>query len=198
MPTALVIPAKSFRDAKSRLAPHLNVERRAALAQAWLLRGLEAGRDAGLHPLYVVTDGADVARAAEQVGARVVADPGGGALARVVDAGLARALDDGASSAIVLMGDLPHVATDDLRALRDAIANDALVIAPDEARLGTNALGVPLPLAAGTRFGRDDSFVAHQALASELGLRCRVVERRGLALDVDGAAQLARAGPAEP
>lgn len=173
-----VLPVKSFQRAKSRLAPSLSPDRRRALARAMFLHVGDVVA-AHVEGVLVATDGDDVAMLAAGLGFDVVRDEGPRPLAEVVD----RALDSltgRASSALVLMSDLPNLSAEDVGAMLGAPA-----IAPDRAGLGTNALHVGV--AARTSFGHDDSFQRH------LGrLTLVVVRRPGLAHDVDHPEDLRR------
>ena len=107
-----------------------------------------------------------------------------------LNAGLAQARDealrDGVEVLAVLHGDLPDLAPADVTALLVAVSGlgPAVAIAPDAAARGTNGLALAPPDAIGFQFGRD-SFAAHLAAAGRSGARLSVVERPGLAFDVD-------------
>jgi 2-phospho-L-lactate guanylyltransferase len=136
-----VITVIPFRAGKTRLPAALRTE----LALAMLGDVVEAALGAG--DARVVTasvDGADLAR---EVGATIVADPGGGQGAAVV-AGLAR-VD---APALVLNADLPLVSTDALRRL--AAAGPAFVAARDGT---TNALSVTAPRRFRPRYGAESA-----------------------------------------
>ena len=64
------------------------------------------------------------------------------------------------------------------------------MIAPDRAARGTNALLVAPPLALGPGFG-EESFARHRRLAERADLTLAIVERPGLALDLDTPADVA-------
>ncbi|WP_238147034.1 2-phospho-L-lactate guanylyltransferase [Rhizorhabdus dicambivorans] len=93
----------------------------------------------------------------------------------------------GATAILSLSSDLPYLEAADLRAMLEAPADVA--IATDEAGLGTNALLLRPALAIPYRYGAG-SLAAHRAAAEAAGLRVAVVERPGLARDVDIPADL--------
>ncbi|MDE3194365.1 MAG: hypothetical protein KGN00_11830, partial [Chloroflexota bacterium] len=95
----------------------------------------------------------------------------------------------------LLPADLAALRADDVAALLEAAEEADVVIAPDRRARGTNALVLRPPDALEPLFG-PDSFAAHREAASRAGLRVRVVERAGLALDLDEADDL-RAAVAE-
>ena len=72
-----------------------------------------------------------------------------------------------------------------------AAAPGSVAIAPDRHGLGTNALSLPLPAAAGFLFAfGDDSFARHRAEAERLGLAVEAVHNLRLERDVDLAEDL--------
>jgi 2-phospho-L-lactate guanylyltransferase len=98
---------------------------------------------------------------------------------------------EGADSLLIVPADLPLLSTSDLAALLDAAATAAVVIAPDGANNGTNALLLTPPCALDPSFG-EASFVRHRRLADDAGLAYVTVERAGLALDLDTPADVSR------
>lgn len=125
MSPVAIVPIRSFRLGKSRLAPHMSEDERHALARALADRVTEAAAAAGLSPLVVTSD-PEVAEWAAAAGLPVVPDPGGGLDAAcrsgVVAAGVRRW--------VVIHSDLPLIAADDLRTVADEMAAGRDVIAP--------------------------------------------------------------------
>ena len=147
--------------------------------------------------LQVVSDGADALECARALGAAALAQRGRG-LNRALAQARAAARGDGVETLLVLASDLPFLAEADIDALVAASAEPgALAVAPDRARRGTNALALPAAADFRFRFGAD-SAAAHTAEARRLALRPALVDRPGLAFDVDTpadhAAFLARGG----
>ncbi|MCC6213505.1 MAG: 2-phospho-L-lactate guanylyltransferase [Polyangiaceae bacterium] len=196
-PLWAVVPVKRFTRAKSRLAGALDPAARAALARRLADHVLDVLAAGTVDAALVVTDGADAAEWAAARGVAVVDDgpARGGPLGAIVDVGLAAAAARGGRAAIVLMSDLPRLVPDDVRALASALAPGRLVLAPDHQGTGTNALGLALPAAAPSCFGRADSAAGHRALAERHGLTLTVLDRGGLSDDLDDPADLARPGP---
>jgi 2-phospho-L-lactate guanylyltransferase len=109
-----------------------------------------------------------------------------------LDQARAEALDDDVDVLTVLHGDLPNLAPEDIDALVAALPTPrGVAIAPDRAGTGTNGLAQSPPDAIGFAFGAG-SLARHRAAADEAGVPVRVVERPGLAFDVDTPADLAR------
>lgn len=188
--TTVIIPAKSFARAKSRLQPALDGPSRAALARRLFEHVLDVARAVDGTDVLVVTDGDDVEATARPRGIRCVRDPGEPPLRLAVDLGLEVARSKGQGAALVLMADLPWVTEADVVALVSALDRADVVVGPDTRRLGTNALALRPGVSMPTAFGRDDSFREHLARAEALGLRAHVHESPSVAFDVDTPADL--------
>jgi 2-phospho-L-lactate guanylyltransferase len=188
-----IVPAKDFARAKSRMANQLTGDARSELARGMFAHVLTTLRLVpAIAQSLVITDSDDVAHFATTHGARVLRDPEPARdLAHVIDAALRHAQQAGADAALVLMGDLPQVSAEDLRAIVDALRECDVALAPDRRNAHTNALALRLGRAFATRFGHAQSLAEHRAQAQALGLRVNLVTRPGLALDVDDAADLA-------
>ena len=133
--TAVVVPFRG-PGAKRRLAP-MGEEERAELALAMLADVLAVCLEVG--ETTVVTSDESAAELAEELGARVLADPGAGQGAAV-----ASALDDDDGLTLVVNADLPCATPDDLRRLEQAVTAGGLALV--EAEDGTtNALGLSTP-----------------------------------------------------
>lgn len=184
--TWCVIPVKGFARAKSRLASILAPDARASLAErmfshvAWL-----STDESRLYRTLIATDDEHVERLAHAAGADVLRDDGDELLGRIVDRAIEHVRQAGAARVVVLMSDLPLLRAGDLRAALDAWVDADVVMAPDRAHLGTNLLGLPLAGRSTTCFGRADSFAAHLEAARVLGARVAIIDRPGLAFDLD-------------
>ncbi|MCA9530999.1 MAG: 2-phospho-L-lactate guanylyltransferase [Myxococcales bacterium] len=196
-----LIPAKGFRDAKSRLAPSLDARARTALARRMLEHVLDAtARAATVDRVLVVTDAPEVERYATERGLDAVRDPPDArGLGVVVDAGLRALRTRGAGRAIVLMSDLPLATAEAIDTVVQALDRSDRVLVPDRAGLGTNALGLRLPprptaSAAGaaerTCFGHPDSARRHRDAAARDGAVLETLALDALAFDVDLPADL--------
>lgn len=172
--TVVLIPIRSFDDAKSRLAGALSVEDRRQLARAMAEVVVRAAL--GL-PVWIVTENAEVTEWAPTVDALAVAVDRTG-LTSSVSTATQVASDHGFARAIIAHSDLPYAV--DLT----IVDGPGLAIAPDRRRDGSNVLSVPT--GAGFRFAYGPgSFHAHLAEADRLGLSVDVVDIPGLAWDVD-------------
>ena len=173
---AVVVPIKSFRLAKGRLAQVLSEAEREQLARANASRVAHAAAGCAL---FVVCDDEAVADWAAGFKARVVhaSEPGLNAAAH---AGRRAAADAGAARVIVVHSDLPLAEA--LRPLADIVAD--VVVVPDRHHDGTNALVVPARGDFDFCYG-PGSAALHEAQAAYRGLTCAVVTRTDLALDLD-------------
>ncbi|GAB3444941.1 hypothetical protein GCM10027517_25270 [Phycicoccus ginsengisoli] len=136
-PWRLVVPVKGGPAAKTRLHPPGGVDR-AALATALAtdcLAACVAGMPRGT--VHVVTADAHVGAIAAGLGAVVVPDPGGG-LDAAARAGRDAALAADPSAAVgVLLGDLPCLRPEDLRAALSSASHHPRAVVPDADGAGT-------------------------------------------------------------
>jgi 2-phospho-L-lactate guanylyltransferase len=172
---AILVPVKSFRQAKHRLSPVLSDERREFLAR----RLAEVVLDVhGSEDIFVVCDDGAVADWASSSGAFVLWTPDLG-LSGAVETGVAYLAQKGFDLAVVTHADLPMMTS-----LREFGTEGAVTLAPDRVLDGTNVAAVPAR--AGFRFAYGaHSFVRHCAEAARLGLPLHTVYDSRLASDVD-------------
>lgn len=192
MSELIVVPHRGLEAAKTRLAPILSPDERVALSRRLLQRVLGAigGRGDRCRALVISPDPA-LAEVVEPAGARLLVQRGMGLNAGLEQA-RALALSEGVELLAVLHGDLPNLESDDISALVGAVQLPAgVAIAPDRRWSGTNGLAMRPADAVAFRFG-PGSFEAHQQAATAAGLPVTVVERPGLAFDLDTPADLER------
>ena len=179
-PVAVLVPVKSFGEAKLRLAPALDPAHRAELARVMATHVVQS---AAPLPTAVVCDDADVAAWARDLGALVVWEPERG-LNRAVEAGVARLATAGARRVVVAHADLAHAGR------LEWVAHFAgVTLVPDHRDNGTNVVCVPGDAAFTFSYG-PGSFARHAAEAHRLGLPLRVVRDASLSHDVDDPADL--------
>jgi 2-phospho-L-lactate/phosphoenolpyruvate guanylyltransferase len=188
-----VVPVKDLRGTKSRLAPVLDPGARAGLTLYMMGRVVGAIREAGIEDVCVVSPDRMVLEEAKRRGATPLIQESRG-LNPALEEGRRRAMGLGASKLLVLPADLPLLDAEDVLAvLREAGGEPTVVIAPDGARSGTNALLIQPPDVLPFAFGTG-SFEAHLGAARRRGLDVRVCERSHLAFDLDTAGDLAHLG----
>jgi 2-phospho-L-lactate/phosphoenolpyruvate guanylyltransferase len=180
-PVAVLLPVKSFSEAKLRLAPALPPAARRALARDMATHVLAC---AGHLPVAVVCDDVEVAAWAREHHALVVWEPERG-LNRAVEAGVERLASEGVERVIVAHADLAFAS--ELEWVADFAG---VTLVPDQRDNGTNVVGVPARSGFAFSYG-PGSFARHQVETRRLGLPLRVVRAPDLARDVDLPSDLA-------
>lgn len=172
-----IVPFNFGRPCKTRLAPLLSEEERAALALAMAAHVVEVlAATPGIEAIMLV---APVDPALAPAAWRA---DGGRGLNGEMDAARA-AIAPG--PVLFVHADLPLLAPGDVRALLDAAEARGCAIAPDREGRGTNALALGDGRAFAPAFGAG-SLKAHRRLLPDAPL----VERDGLSCDIDDAASL--------
>ncbi len=171
---AVVVPIRSFRLGKGRLAGAISEDERAALSRLMAGRVLEA---AAPLPIYVVSSDAEVCAFADERGATAIADPG--SLNSAARDGMAAAAAAGAVRVIIVHADIarptPFAWVGDF---------DGVTIVPDRHGGGTNVMSLPVGTDFEFLYG-DGSFARHVDEAKRCGLALRVVVDDALGWDVD-------------
>jgi 2-phospho-L-lactate guanylyltransferase len=174
VPEVFVIPIKSFRLGKQRLAGALDEDQRRDLGRRLAGHVASIVEAAGMLPLIVAGDD-EVAEWALGAGFPILTDPGLG-LDAAASAGVEWALQS-SSTWVVLHADLPHLTRHDALALGLRVRDGTEVIAPS-ADGGTSAIGAQREV----HFSYGPaSFHRHLARLTEP----LVVARGGLLLDID-------------
>lgn len=181
IPTAVVVPVKSFDLAKERLSDALDGRQRAELARTMAAGVVAAGRPL---PTFVVCGSNEVAAWAVSQGAGVIwlAKPG---LNRAVSFACKALAADGYQRVIIAHGDLPLATS-----LAWVADFDGVTIVPDRRGEGTNVMALPLDSPFSFHYGVG-SAAPHKAEAERRGLAVRIVSDPSLGLDVDTPTDLA-------
>jgi 2-phospho-L-lactate/phosphoenolpyruvate guanylyltransferase len=196
-----VIVARVGIGAKSRLAGALSAAQRRELALAMLAdvvdvcvqaRGLVAGT-------LAVVDSQDARMAVERGGAIAVTDPGTGDMNAAVVAGVQAARERGATTALVVPGDVPLIGVSDFATLLEAAgaAPRAVIVGASHDGEGTNALLLRPPDVIVPGFG-PPSLQRHVEAGLAAGALTLVRFDLRLALDVDTSADLATLQSSQP
>jgi 2-phospho-L-lactate/phosphoenolpyruvate guanylyltransferase len=181
----MVVPVRSLRDGKSRLAPVLNIAQRTALVESLLARTLEqAAEFPGLSRTLVVTGCREVGALVSKLGIRVLEESGTAGLNSALRQAQAAVVGLAGSRMLVVSCDLPLVQAHDLRQLASAASDGVLALAPDRTGRGTNAMCLPAQRAFDFAFG-PDSFYRHSEHARILNLESVPVRSLGLVFDLD-------------
>lgn len=179
----VLVPLKARAMAKSRLSSALDADQRMQLVRDMLRHVLTVLRTAeGVDRVVVVSEESD--DIPEDI--ELFVDQHGDLNRSLNDAVIA-ATERGASQILVLPADLPYLQVEDLRALLSGLREGDLVIAADDARTGTNAIGFHRDQVVTLAFG-ENSFSHHCSLAE----KPVILQRRGLAFDLDTVDDLQR------
>ena len=182
----IVIPVKPLAEGKARLM--LAELERVEANRAFLDHVLAVARAAVVRDHVVVVSRDEAVLAiARRAGARAVREEQGRDLNDALASGAAFARARGARGILSVFADLPYLTRQDLEAMVAAFDGCNLVIAPDEAGTGSNAL-LMAPNAIAYRHGAD-SFWRHLDAARASATPFRVVRRTGLMRDIDLPAQ---------
>jgi 2-phospho-L-lactate guanylyltransferase len=177
---AAIVPLKTAGDRKTRLSDRLSAEERAALSQHMFAHVVEVLET---HPRIASIAVLSDQRPEQWTGAWILDEARG--LNAELEAARVRA---GETGLLILHADLPLLEPADIDALIGAAEAQGVAIAPDRHGSGTNALALLPGAPIAFRFG-PDSFRLHRAQAPD----SMVVERQGLALDLDTPGDLAAA-----
>ena len=194
----VLILVNDFQRAKSRLSPLLTAEQRRALATAMLRDVLDATHTSACFDRIAVLAGCEQGcRIARENAADSVLDAtlAGTTLNDRVRSWLLAAGAAAADPVLFLHADLPLLRPADLRALVAGHDCNAVTLATDTARRGTNALLTRRGLLESFAWGAD-SAARHRDRCHARGVPCHTVYRDGLARDIDEPAHLALAAEA--
>ncbi len=193
-----IVPLRSLEGGKTRLGGALDAEERETLVSGLLRHTLEVLRAwPALRRIHVVSGDPAVLSLAATGGANAVAEESDGetspdTLNAALRAGRDAAVRAGATAVLLLPADLPLLDVDALDSLLDA-ADAALaagsgqavaVLAPADARDGTNALLLAPPDAVEPAFG-PASLERHLRAAAAAGASVQVVVEPGVSFDLD-------------
>lgn len=188
-----VVPVRGITNGKSRLAGALNAGARTRLNRQLLERTLTVVNCwRGLTRCVVVSPCEEALATAAHLGASgVLETPDAAGLNGAAALGASYASDRGARSILVLPCDLPYLTPESLTAVTHAAKTTRhMVIAPDKAGTGTNALLMSAQRPFEFRYG-EQSFARHLLLSAERGWTAAICARPELAFDLDTPEDLA-------
>ncbi len=183
-----LLAAKRFENAKSRLAPDLSQAERESVARSMFEDALDLCHNSPMVEWFVVSDSDEAISLATEAGFGGIKDDGHGLNAALVQA-IAAIEGLGASSVLVLPGDVPLTTPEDIADIVDTGDLSDVVVVPSTGDGGTNALSLTLPPAIAPNFG-EGSLVAHIKAAEVAGVRCSVLPLERMDLDIDTPADI--------
>lgn len=199
----VLVPVRGLADGKTRLGLALDAEEREALVLGMLRHTLATLNEWPQGSLvHLITDDDDVAAVGSGGGAAIVRDSPGSDLNAALRAGRDSAVAAGASAILCLPADLPLLSLTGLVQLLDAAdaaiaagsGRPIVVIAPADARGGTNALLLSPPSIIEPEFG-EASLEAHIRAAARADASLQLVIEPGLGFDLDTPDDLERLEP---
>ena len=184
MGTWVIIPVKHLREAKSSLSGILRPKQRQQLVLSMLADVLNAVKQpSSISGAAVVSPDKKVLDFACLHGATDIVESGL-ELNAALKYAIKRVVGRGATSVLILPGDLPLLKSADIENLTAmATSQRDVVIAPSKAN-GTNALLIRPPDLINLRFG-GESFPLHVQEAFRVGVKARVYRSPSVATDID-------------
>ena len=198
----VVVPVRSLASGKARLGGAIDAEERETLIRGMLRRTLALLSSwPACRAIHLVSADRDLLVETVVDGStplRPLLQRQGG-LNEALLMGRDDALGAGASAVLMLPADLPLLSVEALDRLLEAAdaalaagsGGPVVVIAPSDARKGTNALLLSPPSVIEPRFGLD-SFEAHLRAAARAEAALQIVDDPGLGFDVDTPEDLER------
>ena len=191
-----IIPVKSLRESKRRLAHLLSADERAQLIERFLHNALAAlNRATAVHATIVISSDPVALAAARRHGAHALAETAPCGLNTDVAEAVAFAVAQAAAGVLILPADLPFLRAADVEAMLAVAVGDEngrapaarqpyIAICTDAARNGTNALLLCPPAGFAFHYG-PGSFSLHAAEARRRGMLVYEVCAPGLQFDLD-------------
>jgi 2-phospho-L-lactate guanylyltransferase len=181
-----IVPVKPLRRGKSRLANVLSVNERTDLNRHLLENTLETLKGIPeIEHVLVVSRDSEALAMARDLGARTVQENKNSDLNIALARATVIARSYSTRGVLILPVDLPLITPEDIQAMLDKVGEPpVVVVAPDRANNGTNALLVCPAGLIEYEYG-ESSFERHCDLARKIGARLEICELPSLALDLD-------------
>jgi 2-phospho-L-lactate guanylyltransferase len=183
-----ILPVKSPQNAKQRLEGYLPAEHREMLTRIMYEQTIASlCRARGIDRVLVATSDTQVASRARSLGTMVIEERTQVSHSASADAACLRAMELGATAALLVPIDVPLAVPEDFERLAAAAgprSKPRLVIVPSADGTGTNALVRTPPDVIPSRFG-PGSFHLHLELAGKRGASAEVLRLPGLMFDID-------------
>lgn len=185
-----VVPVKSLKDVKTRLASCLSPSERVQLFRCMVEDVFEALSSVQeLNGILVVSRDPDIKRLATAYHATVLEQNIDGGHDAAIAGAAAWLVERGEDGFMQIPGDIPTVTSTELSevlAMHGNVknANRVFTISPSHDFGGSNCIVCSPPDLIPLRFG-PDSFRRHLASARSAGLEIKIIERPGIALDID-------------
>lgn len=179
-----LLPVKNPQNAKQRLVGFLSPEQREALARILYKQTLATLCQAeGIDRVVVVTNDSEVAEYARSSGTLVFEENEQISHSTSADAACLRAVQLGATTALLVPIDVPLATPADFNSLA-AAARPGLIVVPSADGTGTNAMARTPPDVIESRFG-PGSCRAHLDQARQKNVPAGILRLPGLMFDID-------------
>jgi 2-phospho-L-lactate guanylyltransferase len=179
-----LLPVKSPKNAKQRLAGVMTPEDRERLAWAMYEEVLnKLCTVQGFDCVAVATADPEVASLAQSRGVEVFREQEQHSHSRSADAASARAKEMGATAVVLLPIDVPLITREEIESLIQA-SDHGVVVVPSGDGTGTNALVRNPPDAIPSCFG-PGSFRKHCDLAESRGIPLKIMHPSGILFDIE-------------
>lgn len=191
MRTALLIPVKSFGNAKQRLGAALDQEHRTLLAEAMLRDVLAAatGVTDRLH-IFLVTGDLQAQSMARDFPCGIIEDQLNESETAAIRMATEWCMAHGYDTTVVVPGDIPLITSAELHRVLDSAPDEGAVFVPAYDRRGSNCIlrrpTAIIPLCFG-----NDSFMPHCEAMKRTGKPLVILEMPGIGLDIDNPHELA-------
>jgi 2-phospho-L-lactate/phosphoenolpyruvate guanylyltransferase len=182
----IVIPVKSFANAKSRLAGCLQPKERAELAKAFCLDLFATiAKVRAVDAVFVISNEISILGWAKQNGWVALRESQQLSEAASVDFASQHCESLGVNALLRIPTDIPLLRSEDVEEIFSALDEaPSCVMAPSRDRTGTNALLRSPPRAFASFFGRD-SLARHCEAARAAGVAVKIIRNPRIELDVD-------------
>jgi 2-phospho-L-lactate/phosphoenolpyruvate guanylyltransferase len=185
----ILVPVKNLSQAKKRLSSILTPAERHALAGVMLLDVLTAlAVCSSDSEVAVVTGDVDATRLANEFSFQIIEDLDNLGESEAIAMATAVCEKRGEAETLVLPADIPLVTPAEIEQVFAVAPPKGAVIVPSREERGSNAV-LRRPALFPLKFG-NDSFQPHLRAAQSTGHPCVVLRLPGIALDVDGPADL--------
>ncbi|HXJ02708.1 MAG TPA: 2-phospho-L-lactate guanylyltransferase [Micropepsaceae bacterium] len=188
---AILIPVKTFRDSKTRLAPHFSADARAALADALCEDFFRVvAHVTGATRVFVASHEPVALERARSHGWDIIVETEQISESRSVDAASRFCEAQGVNALLRLPMDLPLITADDIDALLAESENPPFtLLVPSHDGTGTNALLRSAPTLFPSHFG-PNSLARHLEEAERRNARVKILRNANIGYDVDELADL--------
>jgi len=179
-----LVPLKQLSRSKQRLGPVLAPEERKGLVLAMVRDVLAVVRQhAAVDGVLLVSRATEAVQLAKECAVELFAESAGASLSQALtEASQYVVRHHGASTTLVIPGDVPLICDDDIAALLEQ--HEQVTLVPDNSGEGTNALMLSPPDIIGYAFGTR-SFRHHIESSSTAGVAPRVLRNTHLERDID-------------